>query len=43
MSNTVFFVAAAFVTGALVPFQVAFNAQLGAVTKSPFTAAWWSF
>ncbi len=30
---------AAFVTGAIIPLQLAFNAQLGAVTKNPYTAA----
>lgn len=37
MQNSVL-IGAALATGALVPFQLAFNAQLGAVTKSPFTA-----
>jgi transporter family-2 protein len=31
-------IAAAFVTGALIPMQVAANAQLGAVTKNAYTA-----
>ncbi len=30
---------AAFVTGILVPLQLAFNAQLGQVTRNPYTAA----
>jgi bacterial/archaeal transporter family-2 protein len=29
---------AAFATGAMIPLQLAFNAQLGGVTRSPFTA-----
>lgn len=32
------FMAGALVTGALIPLQVAFNAQLGGVTRSPLTA-----
>ena len=31
-------IAVAFIVGALVPFQMTFNAQLGGVTKSPYTA-----
>lgn len=38
MSSTLFFMAVTLVTGALVPFQLAFNAQLGASAKSPLTA-----
>ena len=38
VSNTYILTASAFITGALVPFQLAFNAQLGGVTKSPYTA-----
>lgn len=37
MNNSIL-IGSAFVTGALVPLQLAFNAQLGGVTKSPFTA-----
>ena len=37
-SNSVFPVLAALVTGALVPFQLAFNAQLGVAAKSPYVA-----
>lgn len=36
--NSTHFMTAALITGALVPFQLAFNAQLGAVTKSPYSA-----
>lgn len=38
MNTSSLFVAAALVTGALVPLQLAFNAQLGAVTRNPYTA-----
>lgn len=38
MSHTNLLIGAAFLTGAMVPFQLAFNAQLGMVTKSPYTA-----
>ncbi len=37
MTNALF-LTAAFLIGAFVPLQLAFNAQLGSVTKSPFTA-----
>jgi bacterial/archaeal transporter family-2 protein len=36
--NSMTFIVAALVTGALVPVQVALNAQLGGVTRSPFTS-----
>ena len=32
------FTIAAFVTGAIIPLQLAFNAQLGQVTRSPYSA-----
>lgn len=38
MSNSSVMLIAALITGALIPFQLAFNAQLGGVTKSPYTA-----
>lgn len=34
----IIFIVAAFVTGALVPLQLSFNAQLGGTTKNPFSA-----
>lgn len=37
------FLLAALITGALVPIQLAFNAQLGGVTKDPFTAGFLIF
>ena len=37
-ANSVLLVLAALVTGALVPFQLAFNAQLGVAAKSPYVA-----
>ncbi len=37
--NTHYFIAAALTVGALIPFQLVFNAQLGTFTKSPYTAA----
>lgn len=36
--NSMTFIVAALITGALVPVQVALNAQLGGVTRSPFTS-----
>ena len=36
--NQSVFIAAALITGALLPIQLAFNAQLGGVMKNPFTA-----
>ncbi len=38
MNNT-FFISTAFITGSLIPLQLVFNAQLGAITKSPYSAA----
>jgi transporter family-2 protein len=38
MNASFVFMAVAFVVGALIPVQVAVNAQLGAVTKSPISA-----
>ena len=38
MSSPFFFMAITLATGALVPFQLAFNAQLGVSAKSPLTA-----
>jgi bacterial/archaeal transporter family-2 protein len=36
--NSMTFIVAALITGALVPVQVALNAQLGGVTKNPLTS-----
>ena len=38
MNNT-FFISTAFITGSLIPLQLVFNAHLGAITKSPYSAA----
>ena len=37
MNNTLF-ISTAFITGSLIPLQLVFNAQLGAITKSPYSA-----
>ena len=37
MNNTLF-ISTAFITGSLIPLQLVFNAQLGAITRSPYSA-----
>ena len=36
--NNALFISTAFITGSLIPLQLVFNAQLGAITKSPYSA-----
>ena len=38
MTNSLYLVLAALLVGAMIPFQLAFNAQLGVAMKSPYTA-----
>jgi transporter family-2 protein len=36
--NNAIFISIAFITGSLIPLQLVFNAQLGAITRSPYSA-----
>ena len=38
LMNSSLFISIAFVTGSLIPLQLVFNAQLGSVTRSPYSA-----
>jgi transporter family-2 protein len=36
--NNALFISTAFITGSLIPLQLVFNAQLGTITRSPYSA-----